>query len=166
MSSERDKVIKESEDIPLCGVHSQLDKSGKLILPVINDCVACALNQRSEMLNLLATVGNTSIDVLDAIQELIDHAKQNAEKCDMDITVEDIRKVPSGDPAQWEIELRSLCHEIEKLPASEQQTAISVRASAIYQSLVEFNRYCDDQCEEMKKARPDLFGKQAEGGEE
>ena len=95
------------------------------------------------------------------------HAKQNAEaeKCDIDIRAEDIGKVPSGDLAQWETELRSLCQEIEKLPASEQQTAISVRASTIYQSLAEFNRYCDDQFEEMKKARPDLFGKQAEGGE-
>ncbi len=94
------------------------------------------------------------------------HAKQNAEagKRDIDITAEDIRKVPSGDPAQWEIELRELCQEIEQLPASEQQTAISVKASAIYQSLAEFNRYCGDQFEEMKKARPDLFGKQAEGG--
>ena len=96
------------------------------------------------------------------------HAKQNAEaeKRDIDITAEDIRKVPSGDPAQWEIELRELCQEIEQLPASEQQTAISVKASAIYQSLAEFNRYCGDQFEEMKKARPDLFGKQVEGGEE
>ena len=73
------------------------------------------------------------------------HAKQNAEagKRDIDITAEDIRKVPSGDPAQWEIELRELCQEIEQLPASEQQTAISVKASAIYQSLGEFNRYCE-----------------------
>lgn len=60
-----------------------------------------------------------------------------------EITQEEIDAVPSGDPGQWEISMRELCQEIEKLPASEQQTAISVKASAIYQSLGEFNRYCE-----------------------
>lgn len=61
----------------------------------------------------------------------------------IEITQEEIDAVPSGDPGQWETSLRELCQEIEKLPASEQQTAVSVKASAIYQSLAEFNRYCE-----------------------
>lgn len=66
-----------------------------------------------------------------------------------EITQAEIDAVPSGDPGQWEISMRELCQEIEKLPASEQQTAISVKASAIYQSLAEFNRYCESQLDAL-----------------
>lgn len=59
------------------------------------------------------------------------------------VTQEEINAVPSGDPAEWETSLRELCQEIERMPASEQQTAISVKASTIYQSVAEFNRYCE-----------------------
>lgn len=40
-------------DTPLCVVHKSLDERNDLVLEIGNDCVACSLNERSELLNVL-----------------------------------------------------------------------------------------------------------------
>jgi hypothetical protein len=40
--------------MPLCEGHARIDKRGMLVLEVGNNCVACSLNERTELLVMLA----------------------------------------------------------------------------------------------------------------
>lgn len=41
------------QQMPLCAVHESLDKSDELVLHIGNGCVACSLNERNELLEML-----------------------------------------------------------------------------------------------------------------
>lgn len=45
---------------PLCPLHRNLDDKGNLELEIGNDCVACSLNERTDLLSVLA--GNAPVD--------------------------------------------------------------------------------------------------------
>jgi len=69
------KVIEERERPPLCGLHKSLEQRGWLVVEVsANNCIACALNERKELLDLLAPVANPdgsedSVAVLTRLRE-------------------------------------------------------------------------------------------------
>jgi hypothetical protein len=44
----------EAVSMPLCAGHGRVDRMGHLVLEVGNSCVACSLNERTELLGLLA----------------------------------------------------------------------------------------------------------------
>lgn len=62
-----DKEQKQTpEGHPLCDIHQRLENAGSLECEIGNDCVACSLNERRELLELLAPFaaeGNTEDSV-------------------------------------------------------------------------------------------------------
>lgn len=67
-------IMHGSDDVPLCDVHARLDKEGALVLAVTNNCVACALNERAELIDVLATVGDPKLDSVSTLREVITRA--------------------------------------------------------------------------------------------
>jgi hypothetical protein len=65
-------------ETPFCPPHAALEECEKLELEVGNDCVACSLNERSELLNLLepfAADGNSE-DSCTVLRKVIDLRKE------------------------------------------------------------------------------------------
>lgn len=72
------------------------------------------------------------------------------------VTKAEIDAVPDGDSAKWEPMALAICHKIESMGASEDLTELSVMANELRQSIGAFNKYCNDQFEQMCLERPDL----------
>jgi hypothetical protein len=67
------KPTAESSAAPtLCPVHQEIEDFGNLEIVYGNNCVACSLNERDELLEILATVGDTSKDSVTALREVVD----------------------------------------------------------------------------------------------
>lgn len=60
------------EKMPLCAVHDQLDQTGDLILAYGNKCVACSLNERQELLNLIAEFIDPFADAVTCLKRLLE----------------------------------------------------------------------------------------------
>lgn len=52
--------MKVEETVPLCAVHQRLEDSNELEISFGNGCVACSLNERIELLDVLAPFANLS----------------------------------------------------------------------------------------------------------
>src|SRR5689334_16034514 len=59
---------------PMCPVHRTIENKGELQLEIGNDCIACSLNERSELLGILAdsvTSDQEDVDSASALMVLV-----------------------------------------------------------------------------------------------
>jgi hypothetical protein len=47
--------VEKTEAMPLCPIHAELDRKGKLDVEIGNNCIGCSLHERTALLELLAT---------------------------------------------------------------------------------------------------------------
>lgn len=63
--------LRGANDPPLCAGHRRLDEAGNLELRFGNDCVACSLNERAELLELLSKVADNDVDSVTALAKMV-----------------------------------------------------------------------------------------------
>jgi hypothetical protein len=57
--------------VPLCEVHQSLDQMGELVLDIENSCVACKLNERNELLVMLAPYAEEDDDWPETLMRIL-----------------------------------------------------------------------------------------------
>jgi hypothetical protein len=80
LKAQKNRIVATSA-LPLCPVHQSLEDRGELEVEYGSNCVACSLNERSELLEILADQlpdGTAWIDSVDFLRELLSPERDRA----------------------------------------------------------------------------------------
>lgn len=100
------------EQTPLCTVHADLDRADKLELHYGNGCVACSLNERRELLDVLASaLPPPDSDAVTFLRGVVERARASQDKPSIRVCLGDLMLC-------YERRIRSLCtpEQLERQP--------------------------------------------------